>query len=128
MRRPLTLTIDKKQDLTKIPTKYSGLVGQQQIGQTLIILDGDKEDVLTSKEIEKVITKAKFKDGLNYTWLVPNLTIEAEKVILTRGQGLLRLNSFYWTDEAYSQRKQRMHEFLVERKQQLFDEREKSED
>jgi hypothetical protein len=51
----------------------------------------------------------KFKDGLRYTWLVPNLTIEAEKTILDRGQRLLRLNSFYWTDKTYSQRKQRMH-------------------
>jgi hypothetical protein len=128
MKKPLTLSIEDKRDLTKIPTKYLGLVGQQQVGQTLIILEGDREDVLTSKDIEKAVTKIEFKDGLKYTWLLPNLTIEAEKAILARGQSLLRLNNFYWTDETYSQRKQRMHEFIVERKQQLFDERQKSDE
>jgi hypothetical protein len=128
MKKPLTLTIKEKRDLTKVPTKFYGLVGQQQIGQTLIILDRDAEDVLTSKEIQKILTKTKFKDGLKYAWLVTNLTIEAERAILDQGQDLLRLNNFYWTDETYSQRKQRMHEFIVERKQQLFDERQKSED
>jgi hypothetical protein len=128
MRRPLTLAINDKRDLAKVPTKYSGLIGQRQIGQTLIILDGDKEDVLTSKEIEKIITKTKFKDGLKYTWLVPNVTIEAEKVITDREQDLLRLNNFYWTDETFSQREEKMNQFIAERKQQLFNERQKTED
>jgi hypothetical protein len=114
MKKPLTLTIENKRDLTKIPTKYLGLVGQQQIGRTLIILDGDREDVLTSKEIEKVLARTKFTDGRKYTWLLPNVTIEAENIILKRGQELLRLSNFYWTDESYSQRKQRWHESKVE--------------
>ena len=128
MKRPLTLAINDKRDLTKIPTKYLGLVGQQQIGRTLIILDSDIENVLTSKEIEKVLMKTKFKDGISYTWLLPNVTIEAENVILKQGQELLRLSNFYWTDESYSQRKQRWHESKVERQQQLFDEKQNGED
>lgn len=119
MKRPLILTIADKRSLTKVPAKYSGLVGQQLIGKTFLVLDGDREDVLTSKEIEKIITKTKFKDGLKYTWLVPNMTIEAEEIVLLHGQDLIRLDNFHWTDETYSQRKQRLHEFLVVRKQQL---------
>ena len=126
MKRLLTLAINNKLDLAKIPPKYVGLVGQQQIGQTLIMLDGNFEDVLTSKEIEKILTKTKFLDGLTYVWLVPNVTIEAEKMILDRGQRLLRLNDFYWTDESYSQRKQSWNESKVQRNQQLFDERQES--
>jgi hypothetical protein len=128
MKRPLTLTIRDKKDLIKVPTKFWGLVGHQQIGQTLILLDGDIEDVLTSKEVEKLLNKIKIKDDLKHTLLISNVTIEAERTILSRGLNLLRLNNFYWTDETYSQRQERMHHFIVERKKELFDERQNSEE
>ncbi|MCZ8355461.1 MAG: hypothetical protein O9340_12040 [Cyclobacteriaceae bacterium] len=127
MKKPLTIRIADKHDITKLPKKYLGVIGQKQIGRTLIILDGDKEDVLTSKEIEKVLKKIKFKDGIHYSLLLPNVTIEAEKVIATLGHELIRLDNFYWTDYSYSQREQRWHELKVERKQQLFEEKQKSE-
>jgi hypothetical protein len=127
MKKPLTIRIADKHDIAKLPKKYLGVIGQQQIGRTLIILDGDKEDVITSKEIEKILKKIKFKDGIDYSLLLPNVTIEAEKVIATLGHELIRLNNFYWTDYSYSQREQRWHELKVERKQQLFEEKQKSE-
>jgi hypothetical protein len=126
MKRPLILAIRDKKDLIKVPAKFLGIVGHQQIGQTLILLDGDIEDVLTSKEVEKFLNKIKFKDDLKYTLLLANVTIEAEKMILNRGLNFVRLNNFYWTDETYSQRQERMHHFIVERKKELFDERQKS--
>jgi hypothetical protein len=128
MKKPLTIRIADKHDIAKLPKKYLGVIGQQQIGRTLIILDGDKEDVLTSKEIEKVLKKIKFKDGIDYSLLLPNVTIEAERVITKLGYELIRLNNFYWTDNSYSQREQRWHELKVDRKQQLFEEKEKSEE
>ena len=129
MKKPLTITIKDKRDFKKVPTKFFGLVGHQQLGQTLIILDGDVEDVLTSKDIEKFLDKTKFKDDFKYTILTPEVTIEAEKMILEKGLSLIQLNSnFGWTDETYSQRKERMHSFIVGRRQQLFQERQESDD
>lgn len=125
MKKPLILKIADKHDITKLPKKYLGVIGQQQIGRTLIVLDGDLEDVLTSKEIEKVLKKIKFKEGIDYSLLLPNVTFEAEKVVATLGLELIRLNNFYWTDNSYSQREQRWHVLKVERKQQLFEEKQK---
>jgi hypothetical protein len=125
VKKPLILKIADKHDIAKLPKKYLGVIGQQQIGRTLIVLDGDLEDVLTSKEIEKVLKKVKFKEGIDYSLLLPNVTFEAEKVIATLGHELIRLNNFYWTDNSYSQREQRWHELKVERKQQLFEEKQK---
>jgi hypothetical protein len=110
MKKLLTIKITDKRDFAKLPKKYLGVIGQQQIGRTLIVLEGDIKDVLTSKEIEKVLKKIKCKEGIEYILLLPNVTIEAERVITKQGYELIRLNNFYWTDISYSQREQRGHE------------------
>ncbi len=128
MSRPQILHLKDKKDLQKISTKFSDLIGRQQFGQTLIIIDGPDDQVLTSRDLEKIITKTRLKENVNYTLLTTNLTIEAGEMIKSKGINLLQLKEFFWTDVDYSQRQKSNHEFWVERKQQIHDEKTKEED
>lgn len=122
------LNIKDKKDLRKIPTKFFGLVGQQQIGHTLIIVDGNENLVLTSKDVDKILNKNRIKENVLYTLVTVNLTLEAEALLKEKGIFQLQNRNFDWTDESYSQRKQRTHEFINSRRQQLHDERKADEE
>ena len=127
MIKAQTLYIKDKTDLRKVPTKFSGLIGQQHVGQTLIIVDGNENLVLTSKDVDKILNKIRLKDNVSYTFVTINLTVEAETLLKDKGMFQLQHRTFHWTGESYSQRKQRMHEFIDLRRQQLHDEK-KAED
>jgi hypothetical protein len=128
MIRPQILNLKDKKDLIKVSTKFSGLVGRQQLGQTLIIVDGPADQVLTSKDLEKIIAKARLKENTNYTLLTTNLTVEAGEMIKSKGINLLQLKGFFWTDESLSQREKSSYEFWELRKQQIHDEKIKEEE
>lgn len=94
VKKPITISIKEKGDLKKIPSKFSSVVGPQQLGTNLIVLDGGSAAVWTSKDIGRALRKVRMKEGQNYTILVTSVTIEAERVILERGMKLLRVSDF----------------------------------
>lgn len=102
MSKPQILKLADKADLKKVPSKFSILVSRTQIGQTLIILEGDENKVVSSKEIIKILDKLNLKPNIEYTVVATNLTAEAVAVLSNKKINLLRTNNFYWTDTSHS--------------------------
>lgn len=111
MIKPQILRIIDKQDLRKVPSKYSMIISEQQIGKIMILIDGDENRVLTSKELSKILKKIKFKDGEKYVLVAINLTTEAVELLEKREIEFIQDRDFVWTDERYSQREKRRNEF-----------------
>ena len=124
MNRPQIIKLLDKKDLKKVPSKFSVLVGRPQIGQTLIIIDGDEDKVATSKEVNKIINKIKPVPEIQYTIVITNLTSEAAAILFERKINILRVSNFYWTDDSYSKRRERTIRGIEKRMQQLHDESE----
>ena len=127
MIRPQILNIKDKKDLRKISTKFSPLVGQQQIGHTLVIADGNDDQVLTSKEIDKILDKLRLKDKSPLTFVAVNVTIEAGQLLSEKNIYLLQLHDFFWTDRQYSQNAENSDKFLDEVRQRRHDQKMKEE-
>ncbi len=123
MIRPQILSIKDKKDLRKISSKFSQLVGQQQIGHTLVIADGNDNQVLTSKNVEKILDKLRTKENTPLTFITINLTIEAGQLLKERGIYLLQTRDFFWTDKEYSQGEENTDKFLDELKQRQHDQK-----
>lgn len=127
MIRPQTLNIKDKKDLRKISAKFSTLVGLQQIGHTLVIADGNDNQVLTSKEVKKILGKLRLNDNSPLTFVAVNVTIEAGQLLKEKNIYLLQLRDFFWTDNEYSQNAEHTDKFLDELKQRLHDQKMKEE-
>jgi len=123
MIRPQILNIKDKRDLRKISSKFSQLVGQQQIGHTLVTADGNDNQVLTSKEVEKILSKLRTKDNSPLTFVAVNVTIEAGQLLKEKNIYLLQARDFFWTDKDYSQNERHTDEFLDAIKQRLHDQK-----
>ena len=123
MIRPQILSIKDKKDLRKISTKFSPLVGQQQIGHTLVIADGNDDQVLTSKEVDTLLSKLRLKDNSPLTFVTVNVTIEAGQLLKDRNIYLLQTRDFFWTDNEYSQNAEHTDKFLDDLKQRLHDQK-----
>ncbi len=127
MIRPQILNIKDKKDLRKISPKFSLLVGQQQIGHTLVIADGNDNQVLTSKEVDKILRKLRLKNKSPLTFVTVNLTIEAGQLLKERNVYLLQTQDFFWTDKEYSQKEEHTDKFIDTLKQRLYDQKLKDE-
>ena len=127
MIRPQILKINDKKDLRKVSTKFSSLVGTQQVGHTLVIADGNDNQVLTSKEVEKIVTKLGLKDKSPLTFATVNVTIEAGQLLKENNIYLLQTRDFFWTDKEYSQNDEHTDKFLDALKQRLHDQKTNSE-
>lgn len=120
MITPQILNLKSKGDLRKISSKFSGLVGQQQIGQTLIIVDSS-DNVLTSRDVGKILKKFRFRENVTLTFVTTNVTIEAGQLLKERNIYLLQTKDVFWTDNDFSQRKEDTHRFLDKMHQQIHD-------
>jgi hypothetical protein len=127
MIRPQILKISDKKDLLKVSTKFSSLVGQQQIGHTLVIADGNDNKVLTSKEVEKIVNKLRLKDKSPLTLVTVNVTLEAGQFLKENNIFLLQTRDFFWTDKEYSQNQEDTDMFLDALKQRHHDQKTNSE-
>jgi hypothetical protein len=127
MIRPQILSIKDKKDLRKLSSKFSQLVGQQQIGHTLVIADGDDNQVLTSKDVEKILIKLRTKDNSPLTFVTVNVTIEAGHLLKEKNIYLLQTRDFFWTDNEYSQNEEHTDKFMDAIKQRLHEGKLKSE-
>jgi hypothetical protein len=125
IKKPITLSIRNKGDLLKVPQKFRGIVGRQEIGLCLIVIDGDVHDVWTSKDMDKLLSKVRMKEGQDYAVLVSGVTIEAERVILSKGLKLIRISDFYWTDRSYNGREESSHRVLEIIRDQTFQKKQK---
>ncbi len=125
MIRPQILNLKNKRDLRKIPSKFSGLFGHQQIGRTLIIVDSP-DNVLTSREVDKILKKSRLKDNFKLTFVTTNVTIEAGEMLAERNIDLLQTKEFFWTDNDFAQRKEDTDRFLDRMHQQIHDDKLKS--
>lgn len=124
MTKPQLLRIIDKKDLKKVPNKFSLIISDQQIGKTLILIDGDENRVLTSKELSKILKKVRIKEDEQYVLVTINLTTEAIELLEEREIEFVQDRDFVWTDEQYKQREKRRHEFLNELRQRKFEEQE----
>ena len=123
MIKPQILNIRTKKDLKKISSKFSTLVGQQQIGHTLIIADGNDNQVLTSKEVDKLLAKLRLKHNSPLTFVTVNVTFEAGELLSRKNIYLLQNRDFFWTDHQYSQHDDRMDKFVDEQNLRLHDQK-----
>jgi hypothetical protein len=117
MIKPQILKINDKKDLRKVSTKFTALVAQQQIGHTLVIADGNENQVSTSKEVEKMVNKLRLKDKSPLTFVAVNVTIEAGQLLKENNIYLLQTRDFFWTDKEYSENDEDTDKFLDALKQ-----------
>lgn len=123
MIRPQILKINDKKDLRKVSTKFTSLVGQQQIGHTLVIVDGNDNQVLTSKEVEKIVSKLRLKEKSPLTFVTVNVTHEAGQFLKENNIFLLQTRDFFWTDKEYSQNQEDTDKLLDALKQRHHDQK-----
>ena len=100
-----TIFIKDKSDLLKVPNGFSGLMTKNQIGKKIVSFKTDRNDVVLSRELEKVISKLDF-DKSDYIILTTNLTIEGIKILEEKGIDYMTTSNFIWTDESYKSIKQ----------------------
>lgn len=122
MKKPQILRIRDKNDLKKVPTKFSSRISQKQIGKTLILTDSETNNVLTSKEVTKILKKLRRKEE-KFVLVAVNLTVEATELLNANEIEHVCDRDFVWTDEQYTQRAERTHQILDEIKQRNFEER-----
>lgn len=127
MIKPQILAIKDKKDLRKLSSKFSLLVGQLQIGHTLIIADGGDNQVLTSKEVGKILSKLKTSYNSPLTFVTVNVTVEAGQLLKEKNIYLLQIRDFFWTDIDYSQNEEHSDKFMDALKQRLHDQEVKDE-
>ena len=100
-----TIYIKDKSDFSKVPNGFSGLMTKNQIGKKIVSFKTDRNDVVLSRELEKVISKLDF-DKSDYLILTTNLTMEGIKILEEKGIEYMTTSNFIWTDESYKSIKQ----------------------
>jgi hypothetical protein len=100
-----TISIKNKSDFSKVPNGFSGLLTKNQIGKKIVSFKTDRNDVVLSRELEKVISKFDLIKN-SYVILTTNLTMESIKKLDDAGIEYMTSSNFIWTDESYKSIKQ----------------------
>ena len=95
-----TIYLKDKSDFSKVPNAFNGLMTKNQIGKKAVSFKTDRNDVVLSRELEKVISKLDF-DKSDYLILTTNLTMEGIKILEEKGIEYMTTSNFIWTDERY---------------------------
>ncbi|MFK5983586.1 MAG: hypothetical protein QM499_11775 [Flavobacteriaceae bacterium] len=99
-----TISINDKNDFSKVPNGFAGLMTKIHIGKKIISFKTDRNDVVLSRELEKVISKLDLTKN-NYLILTTNLTMESIKKLEDTGIEYITSSNFIWTDESYKSTK-----------------------
>ena len=105
MIRFQTISINDKNDFHKVPKGFVGLITKNHIGKKVVSFKTDQNDVVLSRELEKIISKLDLIKN-NYLILTTNLTLESIKKLEVVGIEYITSSNFIWTDESYKSRKQ----------------------
>jgi hypothetical protein len=100
-----TILINNKTDFLKVPNGFIGLMTKNHIGKKVVSFKTDRNDVVLSREIEKVISKFDLIKN-KYLILTTNLTMESIKKLEDAGIEYMTSSNFIWTDESYKSIKQ----------------------
>ncbi|MBC8756604.1 hypothetical protein H2O64_18170 [Kordia sp. YSTF-M3] len=95
-----TIYLKDKYDFSKVPNGFIKLITKNQIGKKIVSFKTDRNDVVLSRELEKVISKLDF-DKSHYLILTTNLTMEGIKILKEKGIEYMTTSDYIWTDESY---------------------------
>ena len=105
MIRFQTISINDNNDFNKVPNGFIGLMTKNHFGKKVVSFKTDRNDVVLSRELEKIISKLDLIKN-NYLILTTNLTLESIKKLEDVGIEYITSSNFIWTDESYKSRKQ----------------------
>ncbi|WP_157243299.1 hypothetical protein [Olleya marilimosa] len=100
-----TISINDKNDFSKVPNGFVGLMTKNHIGKKIISFKTDRNDVVLSRELDKIISKLNLTEN-NYLILTTNLTMESIEKLEDAGIEYITSSNFIWTDERYKSRKE----------------------
>jgi len=100
-----TISIKDKNDFSKVPNGFVGLMTKNHIDKKIISFKTDRNDVVLSRELEKIISKLNLTEN-NYLILTTNLTMESIEKLENVGIEYITSSNFIWTDERYKSRKE----------------------
>lgn len=100
-----TISINNKNDFHKVPNGFVGLMTKNYIGKKIVSFKTDRNDVVLSRELEKIISKLDLIKN-DYLILTTSLTMESIKKLEDAGIEYITSSNYIWTDESYKSIKQ----------------------